>query len=325
LFSVVVAALSQVLLGVKGLSAPTPEIWGVPIEGPAKRLRGTFVNPNHAALYLEMSAAAVFAWGWWALRHARGSLSPDRRLLHFLPAFLVWGAIAAAVLLTGSRAGLVALLVGLAVQLVLVLKPRRQAGRALLTAVLVAGALALALSATWILGAGRWEMASLYEDNLRARIDMTSPALSLWLRFPVTGSGLGSFAEAFSMVDLASPLRAAWTRAHNDPLELLVTGGLVGVSLLLVAFVSLVRRLAHVLSWGGRTENRAAALAALGMVASVSVHELFDFGLTVPANAVTFAALVGLAAGVPTGVSREREVATGGRVTSKRPRSAADR
>jgi hypothetical protein len=57
-------------------------------------------------------------------------------------------------------------------------------------------------------------------------------------------------------------------------------------------------RLARTLQKGERSEDRAAGLAALGALAGGALHSCFDFGLTVPANAVTFAIVCGAAAGV---------------------------
>jgi len=65
------------------------------------------------------------------------------------------------------------------------------------------------------------------------------------------------------------------------------------VLLLLAGITFLLLRLAAVLSGGRRSEDRAVALAALGAVASVTLHESLDFGLTLPGNALTLAALLG--------------------------------
>ena len=88
-----------------------------------------------------------------------------------------------------------------------------------------------------------------------------------------------------------------WTNAHNDVLELLVTTGVVGVALFLSGVVVLIAQLARVLKRGPRSEDRAAALAALGALVALACHSLLDFGLTIPANSVTLAIICGAAAG----------------------------
>src|SRR6185436_11371062 len=78
--AVVVAGLFEVFYGAHHWFSRSPTLWGVDLHVPALRLRGTFVNPNHAALYLEMALAVVFAWGWWSLRRARAVAALERRI-----------------------------------------------------------------------------------------------------------------------------------------------------------------------------------------------------------------------------------------------------
>ena len=73
------------------------------------------------------------------------------------------------------------------------------------------------------------------------------------------------------------------------------------MAIALVGLGWLLARLHRVLLGTRRTEGQLAALAALGAVTSVGLHELLDFGLTMPANALTLAVVVGLAAGVRVG------------------------
>ncbi len=124
-------------------------------------------------------------------------------------------------------------------------------------------------------------------------------ALDLWLRFPWTGSGLGTFGEAFALVQPAAMTELYWRRAHNDPIELLATGGVAGAALGAMLALAAVRALRPVLVAGERSEDRAAALAALGAAVAVGLHELLDFGLTLPGIAWPLAALVGAAAAAP--------------------------
>ena len=50
---------------------------------------------------------------------------------------------------------------------------------------------------------------------------------------------------------------------------------------------------------GERSEERAAALAAIGACVGVGIQELLDFGMTIPANSVTLAVVCGAALAVP--------------------------
>ena len=90
-----------------------------------------------------------------------------------------------------------------------------------------------------------------------------------------------------------------WNHAHNNWIELLVTGGLLAFSLAVAAAMALLARILIVWRRGRRVEGRAAALAAVGAMAAAGVHELLDFGLVVPANAAALIVVIGMAAGVP--------------------------
>lgn len=279
------------------------EIWGVELVALSERLRGTFVNPNHFAVQLEIALAVVFAWGWWALRRARRDDSLERRLLlAALPAVL-WLLLFAGLAFTGSRAGLLGALVALLAQAVLAARPARSAGRRRWSPVAVGFAVGLAGVAAVVAvvgvqtGFGRLLATSAEEVTLGARTRVAAQSLEVWRAYPLTGSGFGTYRDAFPAVQAADQWTGAWHRAHDDWLELLVTGGAVGAALLAVGLFGLVLRLLRVLRGGRHGDARAAALAALGALAALAVHEAFDFGLTLPANAFTLAVLCGAAAG----------------------------
>jgi O-antigen ligase len=133
-----------------------------------------------------------------------------------------------------------------------------------------------------------------FDVSLGARRQAWSATWALWKSFPITGTGLGTFRDAFTLQQPAG-LDGTWWHAHSGPLELLATAGLAGPLLLGAGLAALVVRLIAVLRRGRRSEDRAAGLAVLGALAAVGVHEWFDFGLTLPANALTLAILAGAA------------------------------
>ncbi|HVF62213.1 MAG TPA: O-antigen ligase family protein, partial [Thermoanaerobaculia bacterium] len=297
-------ALAQVVFGAQAWFARSETIWGVDVPGAATRLRGTFVNPDHAATYLGIALPAAFAWGWWAARRAREELHLERRVLWLAPPALVWLTLFAGLAFTGSRGGLVAAVTGAAVQGLLLAVRGRLAGRGtwrFAPVGVMAAAVGIGVVAAIGLqeGLGRILATTQYDVSWGARRAAYGATLDLWRRFPWTGSGLGTFREAFPLVQPAG-LAGTWRHAHSDPVELLATAGVVGALLLAAALVPLLLRLAQVLQRGHRSEDRAAALAALGALAALAVHEAVDFGLTIPANALTLAVVVGAALGART-------------------------
>jgi O-antigen ligase len=290
------AALFQVVYGVQQWLTGASTIWGTTVPY-TPRLRGSFVNPNHLALLLEIAVAVAFAWLWWSVRRqlAAGSASAERRIASAAPAALVWLVLFAGLAFTGSRAGLLAALAATALQIALTsLGGRRWA------AVGGAAALIVALGAVALSGpeSGLGRLSRLFADGSSpARVEGAAAALSLWSEFPLFGCGLGSFRAGFPLVarrDLGGTL---W-HAHSDWLELAATGGALALLLVAAALGVVVRRLLVLWRKGERSEDRAAPLAALGALTAVALHELVDFGLTMPANAVVLAAVAGAALAV---------------------------
>jgi O-antigen ligase len=299
------AAVFQILYGTRRWSEDASLIWGVTVPAGAGRLRGTFVNPDHLAFFLELPLAATGAWIWWSLRRGRSALGLERRILLVAPPLLLWLALFAAVAFTGSRAGLLAAVGATVAQGVAAAIPRRRwrlapggVGLSLLGIAAVAG---LGLQQ----GLGRWLATTPYDVSWGARRAVYGATVDLWQRFPWTGSGMASFRDVFPLVAPAE-VGGGWWHAHNDWLEALATLGLPGALLLLIGLAALVSRLFTVLGGTSRGEDRAAALAAYGALVAAAVHSALDFGLTIPANALALTLLAGAAAGAP---SRPRAAA----------------
>lgn len=295
------SAVFQVLYGAGAWSNKETEILGVGVPGDPSRLRGTFVNPDHFAFFVGLAVALAFAWAWWAGRRLMrrrvsvevGSVRLVLALILFFLAFVGLG-------MSGSRSGLLAALAALAAQGgVLAAKYRRWRGVAW-------GATGLALAGiTLVLFGyrsflGRWMETSAYELGWNARVGTWRDTLELWLTFPFTGSGLGSFRFAFPLTQSAEG-QLTWIHAHSDWLELLATVGLPVFLVFLGGLAVLVRNLWLSARRGRRSEDRAFALGALGAVVYAVFHSMADFGLTLPANAFALAVLCGAALGVQTG------------------------
>ncbi len=290
-FGLVASAIFQVLYGARRWFAHSNEIWGREVPGTSERLRGTFVNPNHLAFFLGLALPAVFAWGWWSFRRAREEIQIERRVLLLAPPIIVWLLLFSGLAFTGSRAGMLASLIAVVAQGALLAageKKRRW---------IAAGALAAATGLIVVAAIGRQEgLGRLIglSSGAGARIEAWRATLELIRRFPFAGSGLGSFREAFPLVQPAS-LPGTWRHAHSDLLELLATAGVIGAVLGGIALVRLVPRLLSVFHRGRRSEDRAAALAAFGALCAAGLHELVDFSLTLPANSLAAAVLFGAA------------------------------
>jgi O-antigen ligase len=293
--AVLLSAVVQVFLGARAANAGERTLWGVDVQVSTARLHGTFFNPNHLALYLEMALALAFAWVWWAVGRARLEVAFERRVLWVVPPALVWLTLFAGLVFTASRGGLMAAVFGLAVQGALLAVAQRRWGPAALAGAVAAAGVVAALAAGLTAGLARLLATQAFDVSWGARREAWRATLALCRRYPLTGSGLGTFRDGFPLVQPAG-LEGTWWHAHSGPLELLATAGPAGLALVAAGLATLVWRLLAVLRNGRRSEDQAAGLAVLGALAAVAVHELFDFGLTLPANALTLAVMAGAAA-----------------------------
>jgi hypothetical protein len=302
--ALLLAATFEVLYGSRRWSTDASSIWGRTVPGGSGRLRGTYINPDHLALLLELALVVAFAWLWWSVRRARGEMALERRLLLVGPALTVWLGLFATVAFTGSRAGLLAALGATVAQgAAAALRKRRWR---LAPAGLGLGLLGIGAVAAIGLqqGLGRWLSTSPYELTWNSRREAYAATWEIWRRFPWTGTGMASFRDAFPLVQPSS-IPGGWWHAHNDWLESIATLGAPGALLLLWGLLASMQRFFLVLAGDNRSEDRAAALAGYGALVAAAIHSMLDFGLTIPANALSLAIVVGAAAGAPIEISSE--------------------
>jgi O-antigen ligase len=115
----------------------------------------------------------------------------------------------------------------------------------------------------------------------------------MWKAHPMTGVGLGGYWVAIPGYHNA-PGTLVPQEAHNDYLELLASGGIVGAAMGIWFFAVVCKRTRASLRSPSRFRRAASFGAALGIV-GVGVHSLFDFGLHMIVNALIFMTLIVIA------------------------------
>ena len=257
-----------------------------------------FINKNHFAFLMEMA----FGLGVGLVigeRSRQGWI-----YLAFLPPLWV------GLVLSNSRGGILAMLVQVVIAALLLTK--RLALRVALATALVAGVL---LGTLWVGGdrlLSNFEHASseVAVDASTAgegasRNEIWRATLKLFAAHPVLGAGLGGYWIAITAYHDA-PGTLTPQEAHNDYLELLASGGVIGFALG-VWFVVSVVRLAQKNLWSSTGSLRAVRIGAILGLAGVAVHSLVDFGLHLTGNAVVFLVLIMLAtATIQSRSSREK-------------------
>ena len=270
---------------------------------------GQFINKNHFAFLMEMALGLMLG-----LTVCRG-LTRDRLVVSLGVALLLGGVL----VLSNSKGGVLSLLGQLLCGAVLLsagestrdsstsragimgLAQRFVAssvGRALLVVCFLA---VMVIGIVWVGGAPLAdalermpkEVAAHTEGTRSRRVDIWQATWQLIKDHPIAGAGFGGYWMAITGYHNVSG-ETTPQEAHNDYLEFLASGGLIGGVLgawFVYAFIRCVRgRL-------GTSDRfvRAARLGALVGLSGVAIHSFVDFGLHIPINAVIFIALVVIA------------------------------
>ncbi|MBC8030758.1 MAG: O-antigen ligase family protein [Pyrinomonadaceae bacterium] len=264
-----------------------------------------FINNNHFAFLMEIAVGLLLGL------MAAGGVRRER-LLIYLGVTLLLGM---SLVLSNSRGGILSMLCQ--VIFVAVLFPTVSSVRAtsskwvrlvgtsrvLRTLLVVCLVATVSIGIVWVGGdslLGRLEVipgeVSSRDAGARwgdRRIDIWRASWQLVKAQPVAGVGMGGYWTAITAHHDASGEMTP-QRAHNDYLELLASGGLIGVALAAWFVVGLIRPVRRRLRSNDRF-RRAATLGALVGFCGVAVHSLVDFGLHTTINAVIAIVLLAIA------------------------------
>jgi tetratricopeptide (TPR) repeat protein len=268
------AGLAAMAVGLGHRAAAEPLIFGhFPTSGGL--LVGPFINPNHSAEFLEISAFAALAFAFSC------TTAYGQRVWKILAAVLAAGAIS-----TLSRGAVLAL--GAGALTWFVLAPRSDQGEplhrsrfaALLLGLVVVVGVAIGLGGEMIIA----EFRGTSTENL-SKLLVWKDALSVAFAHPA-GIGLGAFGRVYPAYQALRAL--VWFQFVEDqPVGILIEAGFAG-ALIVAALVLLGgRRL-----WQQARSDRAEASLLAGLVA-VLAHNLVDFGLELPGVLLPFCAVLG--------------------------------
>ena len=246
---------------------------------------GSFVNRHNFAAYMEMTIAVPLGLMFV------GAVPKDRRLLYITAI----GLMGIALILSGSRGGLVSLLAEIFFLIILTTKTK-SSGQFYIKI-----GLAVLLLATIVVGAiligGETSLTRLAETA--ASDDFSTNRTQIWgvtlsiikNNFPF-GAGIGAYDIAYTAYDPSSGVLRV-EQAHNDYLQVLADAGIIG--LIIAGFF--VYRLFRTGLQNVKTSDtfrRGVAVGALAGCFAVLVHSIFDFVLHTTAITMLFITLVSL-------------------------------
>lgn len=239
-----------------------------------------FINKNHFAYLMEMALGLALG-----LIITGGS---KQKLIQFAMLLPIW----VGLVLSNSRGGIMAMLVQVVLAALLLL--RTTTLRLALAAVLVAGVL---IGTIWVGGerlvtnfsAAGSELTATDRDGA-SRNEIWRATLKMFVAHPILGAGLGAYWIGITAFHDASGVLIP-QEAHNDYLELLSSGGVIGLALgawFAVTVMRLARRNLKI----DTGFMRAVRIGSVLGIAGVAAHSLLDFGLHLTGNAVVFLTLI---------------------------------
>lgn len=279
-------------------AGPLP--WLVYLPSDSDMVSATFINHNSFATYAGLGVIAISGLILRLYQHEAGVASGGLRLqvASFIEATGGRGAallaggflILVALILTGSRGGVLSTGLGLFVLGVLARRRgqnrvKEPLGTILFGVVLVAATL-LAFGG---LLAGSLEERGLYDAGRMAVYLLTLRSI---LYVPLLGYGYGTFADVFPMYrDRSISVDGIWAQAHDTYLEVFQGLGVVFGSMLVATIVLLVLRC--IKGAIRRQQNVMVPRVAASAACLVGVHALVDFSLQMQAVALTMMAMLG--------------------------------
>ncbi len=125
------------------------------------------------------------------------------------------------------------------------------------------------------------------------RAAIWTSTIELIKKNPISGVGFGGYATAITGFD-PSAGQFSLQQAHNEYLEILANGGIVGFALFAAFGVIVAMRISRNLRSGDRLTRSGSFGAAIGIF-GVLIHSFVDFGLHTMVNALIFVVLIVLA------------------------------
>jgi O-antigen ligase len=252
---------------------------------------GPYVNHNHYAGLMELLIPIPLVL---ALAHF---VNEKERVAAGIAAAVM----VATVFLSGSRGGMIAVFVELAIFAVLLSYQKKKVRIAIgaVAFVVVVGSMLV-----WLGGKELGNRVSSISTEARTeisggmRLSIDRDGFRMFLRRPIFGWGLRTFPLVYP------EYRSFYTNffvneAHNDYLQMLAETGVLGFAVMVWFVVVLYRRaLRKIGKWNSDVSCAVSLVCTLG-ITGMLVHSFFDFNLQIPANAALFYVLCAIAAGPP--------------------------
>jgi O-antigen ligase len=304
--AIIVSGFVMALLAIVHKFSGSPHILWFHTPRYGGEIFGPFTNRNHYAAYMNMVTGLglglffssrqlmeVMSWPDWRDRLSwLSSRNASRMALSAFAVVLFAGSVCVSL----SRGGVLSLAVSVLI-LGFTVGWRRRDMRRLRSGVMAAAFL-VGAAVLWLGGRDTvLRMQTLADiarnplEDLRAIVTLDS--LQIFRACPIFGIGFGAFRHVFSLFQ-SPDLELRWLQAHNDWVQLLVEGGILGAAAFMAAIVCWVQSVRRRFA----AETDRAKLMSLGIfvgLVAIAIHSSIDYSLHKPANALMLSALAAFA------------------------------
>jgi O-antigen ligase len=311
------AQYSILLYAIYGLAAlvftPNMVLWAPKVAYHGS-LTATFINHNTAATFIGAGAILWFCSAFSSLQSFQFSsirlLLLTRSIEHLALKIIARSGAALtcffALLLTGSRGGLIGSCLGLLAAIILMVASRQKPRT---WYVVASGSVAVVVTVAWLIQMGRIGSQGLFDD---ARWSVYEFCVEAIRQRPLLGAGLGTFADLFPSLRADDSYSwGVWDYAHSTILEIAVEMGIPVTAVIVIAALASLFILGRAaIRSNGRSRRSFAAIAGIAVLSYL--HSTIDFSLQIPGYLIPFGILLGCglarATSIPTaaGAARSR-------------------
>jgi O-antigen ligase len=253
---------------------------------PSQTFYGTFINPNHCAIYLACVGLFTFAY----------LLREDSRTNKGFLAF-IFTLIAIAIFYSLSRGGIISFLLPLGLLLYYLLKKPAQEAFLLRTNYIALFFILLAV-ATFLAWWGTYrffgELGSLTDISPKSdfRVEIWKNSLTAFKDFYLFGTGIGSYQDIIPLYR-TMPRNVIVEVAENDYIQLLLETGALGFLLCGIIIYLFARRISRVVSKDPEHTPRV-QIGAIFAILAIALNSLINFNFYFPGSMILFSVFAAL-------------------------------
>ena len=265
--------------------------------------RGTFINRNHFAGYIEMVFFIILGYclsfGRYGRRHKRHHHKKILTEDTFSPSVLlgiILVLILMALLFSQSRAGIASIFIGFFTFALLMHGAKLKLPVGIKVGITAIVGLVLLYGVRIGFGSIISRFTLLGSQEI-SRFDIWRDSWAI-VQDHALGIGLANFEYVFPIYKVHTVIDRIFAHAHNDVLQLLIESGWPGFITLMGAYIIYVYNCVRGLMRMRPTRDPLRffiAVGALSGIAALSFHSFFDFNLQIPSNCVYFVMLLSMA------------------------------